>query len=422
MFTFFYNIFIKLYPIGATIISPFNEKAAFWIKGRKNIFNKISKAIADDTSLKIWMHCSSLGEFEQGRPLLEKFRQLYPSYKLVLTFFSPSGYEVQKNSKIADYIFYLPVDSKANAEKFIRLIQPSLVVFVKYEYWYYYLKEINKRNIPLLLVSGIFFPGFSFFQWYGKLQRQMLTFFTHFFVQTEDSKNLLHSINVHNVTVSGDTRFDRVLEVASELKQFPVIENFIGDKKVIVAGSTWTEDDEALDHFANTRPELRFIVAPHDISKERLEECCKLYKHAILFSEYNKAVAGSQPLPDNINTLIIDNIGTLKFLYRYAAICYVGGGFGDDGIHNILEAAVYYKPVLFGPAFDKFYEALQLIDKGGAFDVEDAIELEAQLDELLQDEYLYRQACRIAGDYVKNNAGAAGIIMNYIQEKRLLTN
>ncbi|SFQ33932.1 3-deoxy-D-manno-octulosonic acid transferase [Parafilimonas terrae] len=421
MFTFFYNIFIKLYPIGAAIISPFNEKAALWIKGRKNIFNKISAAIADDTSLKIWMHCSSLGEFEQGRPLLEKFRQLHPSYKLVLTFFSPSGYEVQKNNKVADYIFYLPVDSKPNAKKFVQLIRPSLVVFVKYEYWYYYLKEINKRNIPLILVSGIFFPGFSFFQWYGKLQRQMLTFFTHFFVQTEDSKNLLHSINVNNVTVSGDTRFDRVLEVASELKQFPVIENFISDKKVVVAGSTWTEDDEALDHFANTRPELRFIVAPHDISKERLEECCKLYKHAILFSEYEKAIAGSQPLPNNINTLIIDNIGTLKFLYRYATICYVGGGFGDDGIHNILEAAVYYKPVLFGPAFDKFYEALQLIDKGGAFDVEDAIELEAQLDDLLQDEYLYRQACRIAGDYVKDNAGATGIIMKYIQEKRLLT-
>lgn len=421
MFTFFYNIFIKLYPVGAALLSPFNDKAALWRKGRKNIFDKISNAVAGDTSLKIWMHCSSLGEFEQGRPLLEKFRQLYPSYKLVLTFFSPSGYEVQKNNKVADYIFYLPIDSKSNAKKLIQLIQPSLVVFIKYEYWYYYLKEVNQRNIPLILVSGIFFPGFAFFKWYGKLHREMLTFFTHFFVQTEDSKKLLHSININNVTVSGDTRFDRVLEITSELRQFPLIENFIGDKRTIVAGSTWTDDDEALDHFANTHPELRFIIAPHDIHKERLEECCKLYQHAMLLSQYKQAIENNQPLPDHINTLIIDNIGTLKFLYRYATICYVGGGFGDDGIHNILEAAVYYKPVLFGPAFDKFYEALQLIDKGGAFDVEDAIELEEQLDELLRDEYLYRQACRIAGDYVKNNAGAAGIIMNYIQEKRLLT-
>ncbi|MFT4153470.1 3-deoxy-D-manno-octulosonic acid transferase [Parafilimonas sp.] len=420
MFTFFYNIFIKLYPPGAALISPFNEKARLWVKGRKNVFDKISNAVSGDASLKIWMHCSSLGEFEQGRPLLEKFRQLYPSYKLVLTFFSPSGYEVQKNSRVADYIFYLPIDSRQNAKQFVQLIHPSLVVFVKYEYWYYYLKEVNERRIPLILVSGIFFPGFSFFKWYGKLQREMLAFFTHFFVQTEDSKKLLQSINISNVTVSGDTRFDRVLEVADEVRPFPEIESFIDGKKLIVAGSTWTDDDEALDHFANTHPELRFIIAPHDISRERLEECVKLYKHSILFSEYKKTIS-NQPLPADINTLIIDNIGTLKFLYRYAAICYVGGGFGNNGIHNILEAAVYYKPVLFGPAFDKFYEALQLIDKGGAFDVEDAIELEDELNELLEDESLYTDACRIAGAYVKSNAGATGVILQYIQENRLLT-
>jgi 3-deoxy-D-manno-octulosonic-acid transferase len=419
---FFYIVFIRLYPVVATLLSPFNAKAAFWVNGRKNIFKKIATAIADDHSKKIWMHCASLGEFEQGRPLLEKFRQLYAGYKLVLTFFSPSGYEVQKNSSVADYIFYLPIDSRRNAKSFLQLIQPSLVMFVKYEYWYYYLKEVQAQKIPLLLVSGIFFPEFSFFQWYGKMRREMLRFFTYFFVQTENSKNLLHSINISNVSVAGDTRFDRVLEVASEAKTFSDIEQFIGQAKTMVAGSTWTDDDEALDHFANTHPEFKFIIAPHDIGKERLKECCTLYKNSILYSQYKAALNKNEPLKPGINTLIIDNIGMLKFLYRYATICYVGGGFGNGGIHNILEATVYYKPVLFGPAYDKYYEAVQLIEKGGAFDIEDALELEQQLEDLLQDENLYKESAKISGDYVQLNAGATNTIIQYIQENRLLTN
>ena len=419
---FFYIIFIKLYPPAAALLSPFNNKAKLWIKGRKNIFKQMETAVAGDPSKKIWMHCASLGEFEQGRPLLEKFKELYPAYKTVLTFFSPSGYEVQKNNKLADYIFYLPIDSRQNAKKFLDLINPSLITFVKYEYWYYYLKEAHARKIPLLLVSGIFFPNFSFFKWYGKMRREMLHFFTHFFVQTENSKQLLQSINITNVSVSGDTRFDRVLQVASESKTFPTVEQFINQAKTIVAGSTWTDDDEALDHFANTHPELKFIIAPHDIGKERLKECCTLYKYSILYSAYNELINKNATISENINTLIIDNIGTLKFLYRYATICYVGGGFGNDGIHNVLEAAVYYKPVLFGPAYENFSEAIELIDKSGAFDVEDAIELEDQLEELLADEGLYKEACNIAGDYVKNNTGATNAIINYIQGNRLLTN
>jgi 3-deoxy-D-manno-octulosonic-acid transferase len=364
------------------------------------------------------MHCASLGEYDQGRPILEQFKSLYPNYKLVLTFFSPSGYEVQKQNKFADHIFYLPIDSKKNAQQFLDLINPSLIVFIKYEYWYYYLKEANRRKIPLLLASGIFLPNFSFFKWYAKTRREMLGFFTYFFVQTENSKQLLHSINIDNVNVTGDTRFDRVLQVASEAKTFPEVERFIGNSRMIVAGSTWTEDDEELDHFANTHGELRFIIAPHDITKERLKECCKLYKHSVLYSDYIK----NETLKENANTLIIDNIGMLKFLYRYATICYVGGGFGNDEIHNILEAAVYYKPVLFGPAHENFSEATELISKGGAFDVEDAIELEDQLEELLSDNNLYNQACKIAGEYVRDNAGATDAIMQYIQENRLLTN
>jgi 3-deoxy-D-manno-octulosonic-acid transferase len=413
---FFYILFIKIYPLAAALLSPFNNKAALWLTGRKNIFKKIQTSVSADDSKKIWMHCASLGEFEQGRPILEKFKALYPGYKLVLTFFSPSGYEVQKQSRSADYIFYLPIDSKKNAQQFLDLINPSLIIFVKYEYWYYYLKEARKRKTPLLLASGIFLPTFSFFKWYAKMRREMLHFFAHFFVQTEDSKKLLHSIHVDNVSVTGDTRFDRVLQVASEAKAFPAIEHFINNHKAIVAGSTWTEDDEALDHFANTHPELKFIIAPHDITKERLKECRKLYKHAVFYSDYIR----NEALDENINTLIIDNIGMLKFLYRYATICYVGGGFGNDEIHNILEAAVYHKPVLFGPAHENFSEAIELIEKGGAFDVEDAIELEDQLEELLSDKDLYEQACIISGDYVKHRSGATNAIMQYIQENRLL--
>ena len=419
---FFYIAFIRLYPFIAAIISPFNNKSKLWLAGRKNIIENIKAAIGKDNAEKIWMHCASLGEYEQGRPLLEELKKLYPHKKFVLTFFSPSGYEVQKNNALADYIFYLPMDSKNNAAAFLDIIKPSLVLFVKYEYWYYYLKEIHHRKIPLFLVSGIFFPTFSFFKWYGKMRREMLTFFTHFFLQTEASKALLKTILIENVSVTGDTRFDRVLQVASEIKQFPEIENFINQTKTIIAGSTWTDDDEALDHFANTHPELKFIIAPHDISKERLKECCTLYKHSILYSDYVQQINQNKMIDESINTLIIDNIGTLKFLYRYATICLVGGGFGNDGIHNILEAAVYYKPVVFGPAYENFYEAIELIDKGGAFDVEDAIELENELNDLLADSTYYTNACETAGDYVKNNAGATKAIISYLQANRLLTN
>lgn len=417
-----YILFIKLYPFIAKVISPFNSKAALWVKGRKNIIDKLNSVLEKDKSKRIWMHCASLGEYEQGRPLLEQLKNHYAGYKFVLTFFSPSGYEVKKNSKEADYIFYLPIDSKKNAADFIDAVNPALIIFIKYDYWYYYLKEAHQRKIPLLLASGIFLPGFSFFQWYGKIRREMLTFFTHLFVQNENSKKLLQTINITNVSVAGDTRFDRVLQVAAEQKDFPEIIHFINNKKTIVAGSTWIDDDEALDHFANTHPELRFIIAPHDIGNARIEECRSLYHFSISYSEYKNALDYNKPIAENINTLIVDNIGMLKFLYRYAAICYIGGGFGNDGIHNILEAAVYHKPVLFGPEFDNFSEAVQLVEKGGAFDVEDALELEKQLEDLLADEKFYAEACNISGEYVKNNIGATAVIIQYIQENLLLTN
>ena len=421
MHRFFYIAFIKLFTLSARVIAPVNSKAALWVKGRKNILAYISNALSKDTSKKIWVHCSSLGEYEQGKPIIEKLKKLYPHYKSVLTFFSPSGYEVKKNSKEADYIFYLPMDSQKNAKAFLDTVNPSLVIIIKYDYWFYYLKEVHNRKITLLLVSGIFLPNFSFFQWYGKLQREILGFFSHLFVQTKSSQELLQSININNVSVTGDTRFDRVLQVSSEEKSFPEIVQFINGKKTIVAGSTWIDDDEVLDHFTNTHPEIKFIIAPHSIDASRIKECSSLYHFSITYSAYKNLLANNQSLPPNINTLIIDNIGMLKFLYRYATVCFVGGGFGNDGIHNILEAAVYYKPVLFGPEFDKFIEAIELIEKGGAFDVVDAIELEKQFEELLQDERFYKDACKISGEYVKSKAGATEAITGYIQANRLLT-
>lgn len=408
-----YNLFIKIYPVIAGLISSKNEKARLWIAGRKNIFQHIETALKDNKAPIIWMHCASLGEFEQGRPLLEKIKQEQKESKIFLTFFSPSGYEVRKNYAGADWIFYLPMDSAKNARLFFDLVKPTLVLFVKYEFWFYYLKEAKQRNTPLLLVSGIFRPGQAFFKWYGGFYRNMLQCFTHFFLQTKDAKQLLANINITgNVSVSGDTRFDRVLEIAEGFKPLPIIENFITDHQVIVSGSTWSADDEELDHYANTHQEIKFIIAPHDISEERIKECLRLYKNAILYSQYSAA-------PENNpgkNVLIIDNIGMLSKLYKYATVTYVGGGFGGDGVHNVLEAAVYYKPVIYGPEYDKFIEAEDLIESGGGYSIKDALELEKQLDELMLQGDTYKQACESAGNYVKNNAGATELIMLYLRK------
>ncbi len=412
---FLYKIFLLLYPLTARLISPVNNKARKWVKGRRKIFERIGEALLNDSTPKIWFHAASLGEFEQGRPLMEMVKKKFPHYKLVLTFFSPSGYQYQKNYRGADYIFYLPMDSAKNAEHFLDLVSPDLIVFVKYEYWYYYLNEAYSRKIPTLLISGIFLQGMSFFKWYGKLGRRMLSFFTHLFVQTDESFALLKSIQVTNVSVSGDTRFDRVIEVAKNHKADEAISFFTKNKITIVAGSTWTEDDEALDHYANTHSHIQFIIAPHDISEERLKECSNLYKNSILYSAYNPGEA-----LENKNVLIIDNIGQLKYLYKYAAICYIGGGFGGNGIHNVLEAAVYSKPLIFGPEYEKFAEAIDLVDTGAAFPVEDAIVLEKELDRLINDTNALKHAGEIAGNYVNAQTGATQKICRYIQKERWL--
>ncbi len=364
------------------------------------------------------MHCASLGEFEQGRPLLEALKEQDKEIIIVLTFFSPSGYEVMKNYAGADHIFYLPMDSSANAKKFIDAVNPSLVLWVKYEYWYYYLTELKQRNIPVILVSGIFRSSQPFFKWYGNIWKKMLNAFTAFFVQQQASKELLQSIGItENIVVSGDTRFDRVIAIAEKFEPLPLIEKFCGSSKVIVAGSTWENDEEELIHYVRLHPEIKFIIAPHEVDKENLEDVKKEFTDAIFYSSLKDDV-----INESAHVLIIDNVGMLSRLYRYADITYVGGGFGGDGVHNVLEAAVYGKPVLFGPVYEKFAEATGLIESGGGISISNALELEKITNELLMDEAKRKTVSNAAKAYVYSNAGAAQKIVQYIQEKRLLTN
>jgi len=418
-----YRIFIWLYPKIAWLLSFSNQKAMSWLRGRRGLFKKLAAAFHKNTDPIIWIHCSSLGEFEQGLPVLENIRKQYPGYKILVTFFSSSGYEVRKNDKTADHIFYLPMDSPSHASRFLNIVQPSLIIFIKYEFWYYYLHEAKQRNIPLLLVSGIFRKEQVFFKWYGGFYRKILSFFTYLFVQNTSSAELLQSAGFHaQVILSGDTRFDRVIEIAKRFEPLAAIDHFCKDRQTIVAGSTWTEDDEELDHFANTNPSVKCIIATHDIEAERLQECLSLYKHSMLYSVYAAMYASGKAISGKINVLIIDNVGMLSKLYRYATICYVGGGFGDDGIHNILEAAVYGKPVIFGPVYDKYFEAGELLDCGGAFSIEDALDLEKVLKELFADPEMLDKASKASAAYVKTKAGATEKVIRCIQENRLLIN
>lgn len=414
---FFYNIFLLLFKAGVHIAAIFNGKAKKWVQGRRGIFEKLQKAIAGNEKI-IWVHCASLGEFEQGRPLIEKLKEQY-THKILLTFFSPSGYEIRKNYAGADWVFYLPMDGAKTAKRFLEIVNPSLVIFVKYEFWYYYLKKIKYRHIPLLLVSALFLEKMSFFKWYGAIQRKILSRFDHLFVQNQSSKQLIDGIGLGDIcTVSGDTRFDRVVEIAEKATTIPLIENFVDNKKVIVAGSTWPQDEAALEKAiaAINDPLLKLIIAPHEISQEHIAVLQKKFTGAVLYSQ----LSASNQLPVNTNVLIIDNIGLLSRLYQYAAVSYIGGGFGK-GIHNTLEAAVYGHPVIFGPVHHKFKEAIDLIEKGAAITINNAEELQTNLQALLNNTTERERRGKQAKEYVFTNTGATNKIFNYIQEKRLLT-
>ena len=366
----------------------------------------------------IWMHCASLGEFEQGRPVLQEIKKQFPEAIIIVTFFSPSGHEIVKNNKDFKNVFYLPMDSFFHAKKWMNILKPDLVLWVKYEYWHYYLHEIKKRNIPLLMISGVYRSNQIFFKWYGGFYKKMLNCFTHFFLQNEDSRDQLQKIiSEEKITVSGDTRCDRVINIAESFIDVPGIKEFCNDKRVIVAGSTWEDDEAEWTHFVKQHPDIKFIIAPHEIDKENLADVKKEFPGSLYYSEWminqsadNDELSRLTPL----NCLIIDNIGMLSRLYYYATITYIGGGFGDDGLHNILEAAVYGKPVIFGPAYSKNFEAEEMIDCLGAISISSALELEQVLNNLLNNEDDLKSRSKAAKNYVYKNAGATDKIIQYV--------
>jgi 3-deoxy-D-manno-octulosonic-acid transferase len=420
-------LFLWLYQAGVHVVSPWNRKAAAWLNGRKGIFKTIARAGIKGRQ-RVWMHCASLGEFEQGRPVIESLRKLHPEITVIISFFSPSGYEIRKNYSGADHIFYLPMDSAVHAKRWLDMIKPSLVLWIKYDYWYYYLRELHRRKIPALLVSPLFRADQPFFKWYGNIHRLMLDSFHAFFVQNSESKKMLGTLGINqSVFVSGDTRFDRVIDIAEAFEELPLIAAFCGRHPVVVAGSTWEEDEEELDHYANTHPDIRFIIAPHEVEEDHLREVETLFRNTIRYSVLEKqsqsVTVNGQRLTTNArpNVLIIDNIGMLSRLYFYAHICYVGGGFGDDGVHNVLEAAVYGKPVITGPVIEKYVEVMELAEAGGVIIIDNAIEAESVFGRLFENREEYVFHGQAARDYVYARRGATEKIVHYIQENRLLT-
>ncbi|WP_214229360.1 glycosyltransferase N-terminal domain-containing protein [Pedobacter sp. B4-66] len=398
-----YNIAIQLYGLIVNIFSLFNNKAKFFVQGRKNIFENIQKKV-DTTKSNIWFHFASLGEFEQGRPLLEKIRNQYPEKRIVITFFSPSGYEIRKDYALADGVFYLPLDTASNAKKLIAAINPEIAVFTKYEYWYHYFETLHKSGIPLYIISSIFRSDQIFFKWYGSFNRKILSFVNYFFVQNEESKQLLSQINIKNVSISGDTRFDRVAENAKSPKEFELIRKFCSNNRTLIAGSTWLADERLLTLLINKRPDWKFIIAPHEIDKAHIDEIVKLVPTAIRYSELSAQSPETQ-------ILIIDNIGILSSVYQYGKIAYIGGGFGV-GIHNTLEAAAFGIPVIFGPKYDKFQEAKDLISIGAASSISTADELFNAFENFTEN----KTAGEIAKNYVNTKTGSTDQIIKYIAQ------
>lgn len=399
-----YNIGIRLYFLAVYAVSLFNTKAKLWIKGR-------SCQHLATTEGCIWFHFASLGEFEQGRPVLEALRGKYRNTKIVITFFSPSGYEIRKNTPLADAVYYLPLDTAANARHFINTIKPKAAIFTKYEYWYHYFNQLHQQQIPLYMVSGIFRPGQIFFKWYGGLHRNMLAMVTHFFVQDEASVELLRSINISTATVSGDTRFDRVSANASSPQELPLIAEFKNNQKVFIAGSTWPQDEELLSTIINRHPDWKWIFAPHEIGEERIVKLLD-----ILPSEgtvrFSQIADNRQPTTDH-RILIIDNIGMLSSLYQYGEVAYIGGGFGR-GIHNTLEAAAFGLPVIFGPNYSAFKEARDLVHLKAGISISNTEQLTEATNLLMLDEEYRSFASAKIKAYVQQNVGATGKILKVI--------
>ena len=400
---FLYNIFIHIYILALNLISPFNKKVKTMLKGEKECFDRLQNLNSEDKVA--WFHCASLGEFEQGRPLIEEVKKQFPEYKILLSFYSPSGYESKKDYALADYVVYLPNDTKSNAKKFVKKVNPDLIFFIKYEFWYNYISALKGRR--LFQVSLILRQNQYFFSWYGKWFAKQLKNFEHFFVQNQQTATLLNKIGYKNITISGDTRFDRVMTIANNAKSFPDIENFCqGDKKIILAGSSWLADEKIIEKAINDL-DIKLIIAPHVVGENHINEIQQLFPEAILYSELANNDKKS-------NILIINCIGILSNLYQYCDIAYIGGGFGV-GIHNTLEAATFGKPICFGTNYHKFQEAIDLINLKAAYSISNQEELKQVLETLLNNEKIYNQSAEASKDYVKTKIGACKKIIEHLK-------
>jgi 3-deoxy-D-manno-octulosonic-acid transferase len=403
-----YNLGIYFMSLFIRLVSPFKRKARLMIDGHKSVFNLLEKEI-DKKAKYIWFHVASLGEFEQARPLIEEIKNSKPEYKILLTFFSPSGYEVRYNYPLADIVTYLPFDTKKNARRFLELTNPHMVIFIKYEFWYNYINEIYQRRIPVYLVSAIFRKNQSFFKKLRSPYRNMLSLYTYFFVQDDESHKLLQKHGIKNVTVAGDTRIDRVIEIQKQTVNLPIVEKFIDKGSIIfIAGSSWPADEDIFINYFNSHPNLKLIIAPHEIDESHLTEIEKKLSRP---SQRYSGLTDTDTV--NADCMIIDCFGLLASVYRYADIGYIGGGFGD-GIHNLPEAAVYGIPVIFGPNFIKFREAHDLIATGGGFTIKNRDEFNKLMESFINEPELREKAGKEAKNYIFSNSGATNTILNHI--------
>ncbi|HAH54786.1 MAG TPA: 3-deoxy-D-manno-octulosonic acid transferase [Flavobacterium sp.] len=412
---FLYNLLVHFSAFILKIIAVFSPKIKLFVDGRQPVFEILATKIkANDKTL--WFHAASLGEYEQGLPVIEKIKEQFPNHKIIITFFSPSGYEVRKNNTVADVTLYLPLDTKKNAQQFLKLVHPEMVFFIKYEYWPNYLNELLILETPTYLISGIFRENQLFFKWYGGFYRKALDTFTYFFVQNESSKKLLLQLGKTNVSVSGDTRFDRVATILEKDNSLDFIESFKKETLTIIVGSSWPKDEKLLVEFINqTSEKVKFVIAPHNIKSEQIQELKNsIYKKTILFSEVG--IVGVSSLQD-YDVFIIDTIGILTKIYSYADIAYVGGGFGNPGVHNILEPATFGVPIVIGPNFSHFAEATALVHNGGCVSIGNKNELSDAFSNLIRNKDIRNEKGHICSTFVQMNKGAAAIILKQILNK-----
>jgi len=407
---FLYNILTVIAKSALNVVALFSPKIKLFVEGRKTVFATLQQKIQPGNKT-IWFHAASLGEYEQGLPVMEKVRAMHPNHKIVLTFFSPSGYEVRKNATTADIIVYLPMDTVANAKKFIGLVKPEKVFFIKYEFWPNYLNQLKKTQAQVYLISGLFRESQMFFKWYGGFYRNALKTFNHFFVQYESSKTLLQKIGFNNVTISGDTRYDRVSEILERDNSLPFIEEFIDRKVTVVFGSSWPKDEAMFTDFINGSSNTKFIIAPHTIGADHIAAIKNnLTKKVVLFSEKEgKNLA-------EYDVIIINTIGILTKIYSYADVAYVGGGFGTSGLHNILEPAAFGVPIIIGPNHQKFPEAVAMVHMGGCIAVKDKSEMNDALSSLVYNDEVREETGHVAGTFVNMNRGAVNIILKNIED------